>query len=269
MLTNDKGLSLIFAIVILLIFAVLAAVLTSVVSTDADIAFHEFRSTEAQFVADGGIEYILANRTFPDYSMIGATVNLGDGSFTVDTPAYTTGVVPGPGVPNVTITVNSTNWFETNPAPGLGAVGLIIGGEEIECTAVNPATQFTTCNSFSGGPVTGGQSVDTEVYPVTHLLNAVVIGGPLLPGACPIAVISTRGFVPIGTISIDSEIIYYTGTTATTFTGCTRGYKGTTDVAHPDGRSVFQYVITSTGTVPTGIIGDAQRVVRVTVGLLN
>jgi hypothetical protein len=265
MLMNNKGLSLVFAIVILLIFAVLVAVLTSVVSTDADIAFHEFRSNEAQYIADGGIEYIFANRTFPDYSMIGATVNLGGGSFTVDTPAYTTVVVPGPGVPDVTITVNSTNWFETNPAPGLGTVGLIINGEEIECTAVNPATQFTTCNSFSGGPVTGGQPVDTEVYPVTHLN----IGAPLLPGACPITVISTRGFVPIGTISIDNEIIYYTGTTATTFTGCTRGYKGTTDVAHPDGRSVYQYVISSTGTVPTGIIGNAQRVVRVTAGIIN
>jgi hypothetical protein len=259
---NEKGLSLIFAIIFLLIVAVLAAVLASMVSTDAEIAFHEFRSAEAQYIADGGIEYILKNRIFPDYSMTGTSINFGSGSFTVDSPAYTTVLVPGGS--GVTITVNSTNWFTTYPTSGSGTVGLILGGEEVECTGINP-TEFTGCNDFSGGPITGGQPVETEVYPVTQLN----IGGPLLPGDCPITVNSTRGFLSQGMITIDKEHIYYAGTTATTFTGCIRGYKGTTAVAHPDGRSVYQYAITSTGTVPTGIVGNAQRVVRVTVGLLD
>ena len=42
---------------------------------------------------------------------------------------------------------------------------------------------------------------------------------------------STAGFPSEGYVVIENETIYYTGTTATTFTGCTRGFAGTA-VAH-------------------------------------
>ena len=63
-------------------------------------------------------------------------------------------------------------------------------------------------------------------------------------------------------VRIDSEFIYCANKTATTFTGCIRGYKNTSAVAHAAGTSttVFQYIITSTGTV-----GSARRIVRANV----
>lgn len=51
--------------------------------------------------------------------------------------------------------------------------------------------------------------------------------------ATTVTVNSTSGFPSSGTIWIEREAISYTGTTATTFTGCTRAKYGTTGVLHP------------------------------------
>lgn len=49
-----------------------------------------------------------------------------------------------------------------------------------------------------------------------------------------ITVDSAADFKTQGRIIIDSEVISYTGTSATTFTGCTRGEEGTTAATHAD-----------------------------------
>lgn len=51
----------------------------------------------------------------------------------------------------------------------------------------------------------------------------------------PIQVTSTAGFLPAGALIIGSELVQYTGKTATTFTGITRGAYGSTNVAHTAG----------------------------------
>jgi hypothetical protein len=51
----------------------------------------------------------------------------------------------------------------------------------------------------------------------------------------PIQVTSTTGFLSAGALLIDQELIKYTGKTATTFTGITRGAYGSTNVAHTAG----------------------------------
>ena len=55
-----------------------------------------------------------------------------------------------------------------------------------------------------------------------------------------ITVVSTTNFPTRGLISIDTEVISYTGTTATTFTGCTRGADSTTAASHSDAATVAQ-----------------------------
>jgi hypothetical protein len=54
-------------------------------------------------------------------------------------------------------------------------------------------------------------------------------------GTTPIQVTSTDGFLSAGALLIGSELIKYTGKTATTFTGITRGAYGSTNVAHTAG----------------------------------
>jgi hypothetical protein len=51
----------------------------------------------------------------------------------------------------------------------------------------------------------------------------------------PIQVASTAGFLPAGALIIDSELIKYTGKTATTFTGITRGAYGSSKASHTAG----------------------------------
>ena len=66
-----------------------------------------------------------------------------------------------------------------------------------------------------------------------------------------ITVSSTTGFDSAGTIVVGNETITYTGTTSTTFTGCTRGASSTTaasiasgvTVAQFDGGGVPEYVV--------------------------
>lgn len=64
------------------------------------------------------------------------------------------------------------------------------------------------------------------------------LNGSLNAVSTTITVISTGSFPSSGTIGIDAEQITYTGITATTFTGCTRGANGTTAASHSSGAAV-------------------------------
>lgn len=72
----------------------------------------------------------------------------------------------------------------------------------------------------------------------------------------PIQVTSTAGFISSGGLIIGSELIKYTGKTATTFTGITRGAYGSTNVAHTAGVSVSeaQTLASSTSTLPLTLL---------------
>jgi len=66
-----------------------------------------------------------------------------------------------------------------------------------------------------------------------------------------ITVASTTGFDNAGTIIIGNETITYTGTTSTTFTGCTRGAASTTAASILSGITVAQF---SRGGVPEYVV---------------
>jgi hypothetical protein len=72
--------------------------------------------------------------------------------------------------------------------------------------------------------------------------------------AATLTVKSTSGFPSSGTLYVDSEVITYSGTTATTFTGCTRGVWNTLAQAHyvPDGAFLRAPEITNKPTVIEG-----------------
>ena len=78
---------------------------------------------------------------------------------------------------------------------------------------------------------------------ITGAVTTAVSGGTLSSSNTTVTVTSTTGFTTTGSILIDSETITYTGVTATTFTGCTRGVSGTGSGAattHANGASVVQ-----------------------------
>jgi hypothetical protein len=73
----------------------------------------------------------------------------------------------------------------------------------------------------------------------------------------PIQVASTAEFLSAGTIQIGTELINYTGKTATTFTGITRGVYGSTNVAHTAGAYVSEAQAVPSSTTALAIPFDA------------
>ena len=65
------------------------------------------------------------------------------------------------------------------------------------------------------------------------------LNGALNSSDTTITVDSTTGFASSGLVKVGLELCYYSGTTATTFTGVTRGIEGTIAIAHADNTHVF------------------------------
>jgi len=242
---NQKGVALFAVIFIIVILAFIGVMFVSLIGTSNFTSINDLQSSQALYVAEGGAEYILQNRIFPNFSTAGAATTLGAGSFTVGTPAYLTAALTNVAT---TVTVNSTTGFST-------AGRIIIDAEQINYTGTT-ATTFTGCTRAQGGTVAAAHASGNAVYTATTVTVAVAAGDTT------ITVSSTTGFLVPGVVRIDSEFIYCTNKTATTFTGCVRGFENTSGVAHASGTSttVFQYIITSTGTV-----GSAQRIVKASV----
>ena len=72
-------------------------------------------------------------------------------------------------------------------------------------------------------------------------VTATLLNGAINSSATTITVDSTTGFSSTGTLYIESEQITYTGTSSTTFTGCTRGANSTTAASHADDVRVAQF----------------------------
>lgn len=80
----------------------------------------------------------------------------------------------------------------------------------------------------------------------------------------PIQVTSTADFTNFGFILIEDEVIQYTSKTATTFTGITRGVKGTTNVAHTAGVAVTEAAAVTAGSSVSMVIDTVVSSVGIT-----
>lgn len=75
----------------------------------------------------------------------------------------------------------------------------------------------------------------------------------------PVEVVSTTGFYDSGYMRIGTELIQYTGKTATTFTGITRGVAGSGGSNHSIGDGVSQAQVTAAG-VPAQVLLDVTDI---------
>lgn len=130
------------------------------------------------------------------------------------------------------------------------AVTTAVGSSITTTGTVGAAYQLTTGSDiytqalgWSAGGWGGGTT--TPIYTTTTgSLSAVaytVLNGATSNAATTLTVGSTSSFTTSGSLLIGAEIITYTGTTATTFTGCTRGTSGTTALAYATMTGVAQY----------------------------
>lgn len=176
---NQRGVSLIVAVFIIVILAFMGTMFVSMINTASFMSVNDLQSAQALYVAEGGLEFALQNGSFCTYA----------------TPATTLG-----------------------------------GGT------------FTVVSRYIG---TGG------------LAAATVTDNPLTAIATSINVTSTANYTIPGTVTIESEFIYCTGTSGgNRLTGCNRGWASSTAVQHNLGTAVTQCAVTS-----TGVVGSAQRAV--------
>ncbi len=238
---KQRGVSLIATVFIIVILAFMGVMFVSLINTGSLTSVNDMQSAQALSIAEGGVEYVLGSRIFPNYSMAGASQALGAGNFSIATPAYLTG---GINIGDTTINVNSTTGF-ASPS------GMIVIDSEVIPYIGTGANSFTPAV-----PATAAHANGSAVYPVTRVANVA------LPNNCTATDIqadSTVNFLIPGVIIIGSEYVFCAGTASgpTRFTGCTRCYKGSSSALHAVGSAVFQYAVTSTGAV-----GNARRVVR-------
>lgn len=122
----------------------------------------------------------------------------------------------------------------------------------------------TSCSNLAatiGSPTVGAASYTVSATTYNPANTAISQAGGIgaTDTTIPVPVNGTSGFAPHGLILIDSEQIVYTGITASSFTGATRGFAGTIAVPHGNGAAISQNQCLVRATATSG---SAQRVVE-------
>jgi len=86
-----------------------------------------------------------------------------------------------------------------------------------------------------------GPTTSTTLNGALATVGNTILSAVLNTTATTISVASTAPLAASGSVLIDSEIISYSGVTATTLTGCTRATAGSTAAAHVAATGVIQY----------------------------
>jgi len=167
----------------------------------------------------------------------------GHGAQTGDFVTYSGAVSLGG---NITATILNAEfqitYLSSNQYTITSSVAATAGDSGNGGASVVGAYQITTGNPVYTQNVGWGAGTWGGVIPGTA--TTAVSGGTLSNSNTTVTVTSTTGFsTPTGTLLIDQETITYTGTTGTTFTGCTRGVSGTGSGAattHANGAAVVQ-----------------------------
>lgn len=153
-----------------------------------------------------------------------------------------------------TLPAGSNTQVQLNNNGVFGADSLFAYNLATHSLGVNQATPLAQAD-FQGGQLRAGQS-DTTFTQTTD--------NPLTAGATTINVGSTTNFPPSGILILspfnqtgNAEYVSYTGTTATSFTGVTRGLYGTTGVSHAVNCNIvcpLLFVAPNTTTAPTLVV---------------
>ena len=162
---------------------------------------------------------------------------------------------------------------------GATAVGGLNLNGEFRITYISTNSYSITASSAATSSATGGGTVTAkyqlnsglEIYGYVTGWGAGLWGGfvlntqqtaltvPLNASNTTISVTSTTGFSnATGTVLINQELATYTGNTATTFTGATRGANGTIATSHSNGSIVYNARV-FTGWGESAAFGITQR----------
>jgi hypothetical protein len=271
---DQRGVSLIAVIIIMLIMSVMGSVLLSMVGTENTSSVGQMRADQSFYIAEGGAEYgqrfmtDTTNWYFFTTDPFTIVINqpLGAGTFTDVLNLPATALSRNRGAGNTTLCVFTVNRF---PIPAT----IQIDDEIITCPGTGACAStpaFTGCTRGVPPTVAAAHSIGTEVYPVATL------SGAISSTATTITVDNTAKFLAAGTIQIGNpggaiENARYNDITATQFLGVVRGVEGTPPAAWPGGTFVTPLQNTGAGVAPdfqalvtsTGTVANARRVIQV------
>lgn len=176
-----------------------------------------------------------------------------------------TGYVYGNGTSAFTASTTVPFSAVTGTVPATqGGTGLITYtlGDTLYASATNTLAKLagntTTTQKFLTQTGTGSVSaapiwkllspsdINTQ-YGSFHYNKTTTLASAINNSVTTIPVVSTTGFSSTGAIVIEFEIITYTGITATSFTGCTRGVAGSPAASHASGTIVGGAQVAASG----------------------
>jgi hypothetical protein len=134
----------------------------------------------------------------------------------------------------MTINLDTPDSLNINGTLTLGTANTATRRFLVEAASTIGTQVTITCN----GTVAPLSDVDFRDIAAAGTVSTNQLNGAINDSDTTITVDSTTGFSATGSILIDSELITYSGLTATTFTGCGRGTNGTTAVSHLDNATV-------------------------------
>ncbi len=274
---NQKGVSLIAALFIIIILAFMGVMFVSLIGTGSLTAVNDLQGTQAFYIAEGGLQYA-GMKSFPNMSV--AATGLGAGSFSVAVPTLTAAINNAV----TTINVSSIDGFD---ATG-GAFRVMLcdsgGNATPNITSASNSCEKLSFTGTTPTSFTGGTRGADGTAAAAHLQNAVVlmytwdttINATLNKNASPVQVFicvnSTARFAGSGIIRINDagaiEDVLYTGTNSGAacgsggcpgdcFTGCVR--KAFTGVGsnHTGVQQIYpsevSVLATSTGNAGNGV----------------
>ena len=166
------------------------------------------------------------------------TVNKAGHGLSVGRIVKFTAVTP----PTGTTAADFTNLFEVKTTPSSSTFTVTLPTASTGTANTSGAASCTPYFDFGPFGQTYGYGYGTfnwGGFSSTVTQTAINAMGGINNSTATVTVDSTTGFSATGTILIDSELITYTGTTGTTFTGCGRGAEGTAAASHADNAIVY------------------------------
>jgi hypothetical protein len=143
---NVRGVSAIGAVLAILIFSLLMAVVVSVVTIGASIGFQEEQGVKAFYITEGGLQYAIENGTPPCDFNVPTPVSLGGGSFTASSWCVGpyAGCTAAATVTDNPLGIADTDINMTSVADYTVPGTIRIDDEYVLCTGT-VANQFTGC----------------------------------------------------------------------------------------------------------------------------
>lgn len=157
--------------------------------------------------------------------------------------------VTGGAIDNTTVGATTPARVNTSALKTTGLVGYLYGN--------NNTGDVTASTTIPASAITG---LNPGYYGAFHFDTGTTLTATLSQVAtASMSVASTAAFASSGNVMIEDEVISYTGKTATTLTGLTRGVAGTSASSHASSSPVTAAQITAANTATTVLLNTTDH----------